>query len=123
MTLNASILARLRNQTAKFLKDTCLIEVQDQSTDEYGSPALSWSVVAEDVPCRMITAGYQNQSRAGLVGSQESLQDMYKLICPYGTALDIDQRVTVNGQTYNVVQLMTARTDETDTQAIIVRQR
>ena len=79
MTLNAAIRARLRSQTEKYLKDTCLIEVQSDVTGEFGDQPIAWQIVASDVPCRVITAGYQNSSRAGLVGQQESMMDLYKL--------------------------------------------
>jgi len=124
MTLNSQVLAQLRNRTAAFLKNTCLIEVQQQVTDEYGSPVQAWAIVAADVPCRVLPiAAGSMASMSSLVGSGESLQELYKIICPYGTALAPDQRVTVNGAVYNVIQLVTARTDETDTQALLTRQR
>lgn len=124
MTLNSNVLAQLRNRMAAFLKDTCLIEAQQQMTDEYGAPTLAWSIVAEDVPCRVLPIATSSmQSMSALVGSGESLQELYKIICPHGTALAPNQRVTVNGAVYNVIQLVTARTDETDTQALLTRQR
>jgi len=122
--LNARVLARLRNMTERYLKDTCLIEVQQRVTDEYGSPMQAWSIIASDVPCRVLPiASSSMASMSALVGSAESLKELYKIICPFGTALAPDQRITVNGEIYNIIQLVTARTDETDTQALLTRQR
>ena len=122
--LNAPMLAQLRSMTAKFLKDSCRIEVQTETIDEIGAPTQTWAIVADDVPCRILPMATGSMaSMSELVGSQESLRELYKIICPYGTALAPNQRITSNGATYNIIQLVTARTDETDTQALITRQR
>jgi hypothetical protein len=121
--IDAALLAYMRDRAADFLTDTCTIEVRAQGQGEFGNPSQStWTTVASSVACRVITIGSRFQPGAQVVGSREALTDVYRLICPYGTALDKDQRITLsNGDVYQVVDLNVERTSETDTQAVIVR--
>ena len=113
----------LRNVTARFLTETCLIEKQADSVGQWGQEGQLWTTVASGVPCRVISARAMLQSTAQQVGGQEQLVDTYRIIAPYGTALATNQRVTVGGVVYQVVGLVTDRTDETDVQCVAVRQR
>lgn len=119
-------LGAIKAMTAKFLTDTCTIEQRSLAVGEFGQPVEAYTVVSTGVACRVITIGnrffaqQQNPETAG----REHIMDAYRLIVPAGTALDVDYRVTLsNGDVYHVVDLITERTDETDSQAIIVRVR
>jgi hypothetical protein len=114
----------LKSATANYLTETCTIEAQEDTQSEYGTPELTWRVVAEDVRCQVIMMGRNfSTSSADVVSSQESIEDSYRIICPSGTALDINQRVTVGGLKYNITRLITDRSSETDAQALMTRQR
>lgn len=114
----------LKVATARFLTETCDIEKLANARDKYGNKVPNqWETVSSDVACRIITAGTRNQSSSMDVGSQEALVETYRLIVPAGTALDVDYRVTCNGIVYQVVNVLTSRTDETDRQAILTRVR
>ena len=119
----AQVVAMLQTVTAKFLTETALIEVETTSVGQWGQPVTLWQTVASEVACRVITATAQTSATAQQVGSQEALVDTYRIIAPYGTAFATNQRVTVGSVVYQVVGLVTDRTDETDTQAILVRAR
>lgn len=121
--VSSQVLAMMQRVTATFLTETCDIEVEQDSVGQWGQPAHSWQVVATGVACRVITARPMLQSTAGQVGGQEQLVDTYRLIVPAGTALAVNQRVTVNDLTYHIVSLITERTNETDAQAVMVRAR
>jgi len=78
------------------------------------------------VPCRVIMSRQGTRPSADLIAGQEQLVDEYRLIVPYGTALAVNQRVTVDGDdgaTYQVVGLIDRRTDATDSQAVLIRAR
>lgn len=121
--LPSALLSQLRAITAQYLKDTCTIQSLVNNRGQYGEViADGWSTVASGVACRIITE--RDTRKAGeLVGGQEALVDTYKIIVPVGTALAANQRIVCNGLTYDVVNLITGRTDETDEQAVIVRAR
>lgn len=121
--VSALVLSHMKGWTAAFLSERCLIEVEQEAAGQYGEPLNVWATVAADVPCRVITAGDNNQPQSEPVGDGESITEEYRLICPAGTALATGQRVTVGEMVYQVASLLTARTDETDVQAVITRYR
>lgn len=121
--LNSRMLGILRTVTAKYLKETCTIERETLAEDNFGGRKHAWETVASDVPCRVITVGNRQESRGQDVGSQETLVDTYRLIVPYGTSLETNMRVTVGGLVYQVVSILSDRTDETDVQATLIRVR
>lgn len=123
MVLNSQTLARLRAVVAHYLKETCTIQKLGNMRGQYGEVmADQWETVASNVPCRIITESVRWVA-GELVGEQESLVETYRLIVPVGTALAANQRIIISGITYEVVNLVTGRTDETDEQAIITRAR
>jgi len=124
MVLPAHLLAQLRSITAQYLKETCTIQQQANAIDQYGGvDASQWNVVASNVPCRIIMQGGAGNKLPQQVGEQESLIDAYRVIVPIGTGLAPNQRIICNGIIYEVTQLITARTDETDEQAMVIRAR
>lgn len=123
MPLDEQLLAMVRGSVQPWLKDRCTIERQSETLDELGSPVHSWEIAAENVPCRVITSGRKSDSAADIIGSAESMTDIYRISLPTTVELDIDYRITVGGQTYIVVRLETALSDEVFTQAIITRHR
>ena len=121
--LNSFALLSIRNSSRRWLKDTCTIERDTETLDELGSPIPGREIVAENVPCRMITSGRRGDSAAEIIGSAESLKEIYKIAIPSSVDLDINYFVTVKTITYSVVRLETALSDEVFTQAIITRHR
>lgn len=121
--IHKTMMKQIKSATRKFHSQTCLIEEQSASTvGELGEQLHSvWNVVQDNVPCRIITIGRQSGSAGQMVGEQESLVDSYRLSVPAGTPLGVDMRVTIDGLTYHVVNILTARTDENERQAIIKR--
>lgn len=116
-------LARLRGRAAQFLDQRCKIEVETATRGDMGEPVPGWATVADDVPCRVIQAGQFNADAVQNVGARETLPEMYRLALPPETALDVNQRVTVDDIVYNVVRLETALTSEIFRHALIVRRR
>lgn len=122
--LSAQALAMLRATTAKFFTDTCTIEREASARGKAGEPTHSPVMVATGVPCRIIDSTNRQTISAQMVGGQEAIVDTYRIIVPYGTALEVDQIITVSsGDQYHVVGLVTARTDKTDSQAVVRRAR
>ena len=115
------ILNSIKRRTAQFLTETCTLSQEEETTGKYGARTHSFVVVAEDVPCRVITVGSRYSGQIRQEGQQEAMKDVYRLVCPVGTQLTVDMRVEVNGLTYKIINVLTARTDATDAIAVITR--
>lgn len=124
VTVSNALKAQIQAALTGLLTDTCTIYAEQLGADEYGAPTGSWVVVASGVACRVIMLNRLKEA-ADAQGGQETIADTYRLIVPAGTALDTGQRVklTSDGQTYEIVDLVTLRTDAPDAQAIITRAR
>lgn len=118
--LNARTRAVLKTAVNMYLNQTCMITVDSISTDSYGAETHTTQVAAASVSCRLIRA---TPSDAAIVGNQETMADTYRLIVREGTALAVDQRVTVDNITYNVIGLVTGLTDNLYESAIVRRYR
>ena len=128
MSGNGSLTAReLEEARADFealLVDTCTVERRTVSTDEYGAPSETWTVVADNVPCRVMLARREfPRAEAGTVGAQEAMPEVYRLSVPWGTGLQPEDRITVGGAVYRITKLMTAATETLLEQAMIARAR
>lgn len=113
-------LALIQRHLEAFLTERCSIEVQTTTRDEYGGYSDTWTLVADDVHCRIYPIP-SREGAAAVAGSQETLVEVYRIVCPVGTGLDIDQRITVNNQVYHIVELIVQQTDGVDEQALMKR--
>lgn len=122
-SLPTVVLAHMRAMAESLMTDTCTIEVRADAVSDLGAVTNTWTLVASDVACRTITIGSRWQEMAAAVADRRALKDSYRLVCPAGTALAPDQRITLDsdGSQWLVTDLVTRRTDETDTQAVITR--
>jgi hypothetical protein len=121
--ISARTVALVRRTAERTLTDVCTIEKLTGSRGTMGEPLDDWVLVAEDVPCRIITAGTQSTSKAEAVGGQEALKDLHECIVPVGTSIDVDHRVITGGVTYEVVALETALTDAAFVKVLVSRAR
>ena len=116
--------AVMRAAAESLMTDTCTIEVASDAVGEYGEVLSDhYTTVASSVACRVITIGNRFKEKTMRVGERETIEDVYRLVTPYGTALAVDQRVTLysDGSRWQVVDLVTERTDDESAQAVIVR--
>lgn len=121
--LSSRTAAVVRRSVNGMLTERCTIERETGTTGLFGEPVQSWSAVAEDVPCRLITVGRRNSSETQVIGSRESVVDAFRLICPQDTAFAVDDRVSVGGRRYQVVTVEDDLTDAAYVAAIVVRER
>lgn len=110
---------RIQARVESMLNETCTIEREVLSTDEYGARVHTWASVASGVACRVIRAGTSNQGAGQVIAEQETMIDRYRLIVPAGTVLDVDYRVTVGARVYGVVNIADDLSDETHVSAIV----
>ena len=114
-------LARVREVAGRFMTETCVIEDEVIATDRYGAAVHTWQVSATNVACRVITETRMSGSDTTEIGSQTALVERLRLVVPTGTALGVNQRVTVGGAVYRVVALLEGHTDAVFASAVIVR--
>jgi len=123
--LSDRTIAMVRRNVSAMLTERCTIERESGATDDMGAPLHDWTVVASDVPCRVIRAGQQrNNTTTQIVGSQEALVETFRLICPVATPFKTDDRVRLaDGTVYQVVALDDQLSDQAFVAAIIMRGR
>lgn len=121
--LNDILLLQIRANAARWLKDTCTISRDTGTLDELGSPVSGSTIIATNVPCRIIKSKTISSSTAAIIGGAETLREIYKIAIPTTYQLDIDYQIASGGVTYDVVNIEAALTDGIFTQAIITRHR
>lgn len=122
--VTAPMLAYMRRVAAGFMTATCTIERVTGGLTEIGTPNTGLTVVASNVPCRVIMSGSgSNSSESGLQGMAETLTETYKIELATTQTVDIDYKITVDGITYDVIRIETALTDDVFTQVTATRRR
>lgn len=119
MGVPAQTLAMIRRVTKAMLTDVCQIDVEVITRGEFGEDVITLSNVASYEPCRLITVGQRFGTAQQQAGGQETLRTEYRLIVGRQVALAVNQRVTVAGETYDVVRIETELTDEAFHSAIL----
>ena len=124
ISLPNAVLASMRAAAESLMTDTCTIEVQSDAVGDMGELLDDvYTVVASAVACRVITIGNRFREAVAQTAERETIVDAYRLVCPQGTALAVNQRITLDSDSsqWHVVDLVTARTSEVDEQAVIAR--
>lgn len=124
--LSARTVGLVRGRVAQMLTETCTLQRESGATGTMGEPLHDdWLIVAADVPCRVIRVGeQQRRTSVQQVGAQESMVERYRLICPVGTAFDVDDRVVMSdGRIFQVADVQDGLTDEAYCSALITRVR
>ena len=136
ISLPSSLRGYIRAAAESLMTDTCTLSRQKDAAGDYGEIVSAYEVMATGVACRLITIGNRFSGAAGQPGQRaggqaemvpmgrETLTDTYRLVLPAGTTIDVDYRATMSsGDVYEVVDLVTERTDEADVLAIVTRVR
>lgn len=101
--------AMMRRYGRAFLTDTCTIERKPQ-TSEGGYLRGGWSVVGEDVACRMLPD--TRQDARGVVEDKEVGRVYFKLALAHDSDLRDGDRVQMGGVVYEVLQILVPLTDQ-----------
>lgn len=109
--VSSQVLAAMKTQAYRFLTDTCDIHVRQNSTDAYGYQTQDYSAAYTNVMCRLILSG-RGATNPAEIGEQERLVEEYRLSLKADQTIDVDDRVVLNGITYEVTGLITALTDK-----------
>lgn len=89
-----------------------------------GEPLQGYGNIATNVACRVIRAMNSKLATTEPVGSQVSLLETYRLICPVGTPFAVEDRVLMSdGRIFQVQALEDGLSDSAFAGAIIKRVR
>lgn len=99
-------------QASRFLTETCTVAREVVTVGEYGESARSWVVLATDVACRLISPKFSQRLLIQTADGREDARVEYGLILGMtATALQVKDRVTVNGRALRVTQVPAQMTD------------
>lgn len=117
-------IALVKRNVNAMLTESCTLQRETGATGTMGEPLHTFVNVATGVQCRVIRAKTPNASSQMVVGSQESMVELYRLICPVGTAFLVDDRIVMSDlRTFQVVSVEDGLTDEGFAGAVITRVR
>ncbi|MFP4323988.1 MAG: DUF6093 family protein [Anaerolineales bacterium] len=115
--MKAPDLSRLRAAHTASLTARCDIRRKTPATNDAGGPADTWSVVAAEVPCRLMPERSRRVIEAA--GGRESGFNYYRLSLPWDADIRPDDEVHIEGRTYQVVSLWDAHTLRTARRAVL----
>jgi len=98
-------LTRIGAQITKYLTDTCRIERETSTQDAMGAHRHEWSLVADNVACRLISGKDSRTAHTVRIGEQADLKESYRVVLPLGTDVDGGDRVIIDGVVYRVVAM------------------
>jgi hypothetical protein len=119
----AQTLAYIQRMTGQFQSETCTIQELTPVPNRIGVMGKSFSTVASNVRCRVITERGTSATTAEQVASREALVDGYRISLPAGTVIGHDYRIIVGDDTYDVVGVLDDRTDENEIQVRVTKVR
>jgi len=117
-----ALLTSFRAQVAARLPDTCVIQARSDTGDGAGGPGTVayTAVTGGTVACR-IDPIKSNSQDVLQVGRGEHLRVQYQLTAPHDAPVEIDRRLVINGENYEVVSLSAEHSWRVSTRAIIGR--
>jgi glyoxylate carboligase len=120
---SARTIAIVQQNVSEMLTDTCTIQRQTGATGTMGEPLNQLELIASGVACRVIRVKTPNANSQAVIGSQKSMVERYRLICPVDTAFRVDDVVTIGSDVYQVVDVEDKLTDAAFAGAVITRVR
>ena len=101
-------------------ENSCTISRPALTKGPTGAASSGKVIVASAVPCRIIDGSSETED----IGDQHAILERYKLIVPVGTELGVGYIVTVDdGNTYNILDIITRHSESVDAQAMMTRER
>ena len=113
------LLQNMKSRLETRLPDLCTISRYAKNSDSMGAPTGVPEIIATDIACRVIGGNSDIED----IGDQHALTESYTLIVPVGTQLGVGYIVTLaDGTVYQVIDLITRRSEAMDAQALIKRE-
>ena len=103
--ISGGMLAMMRAQVLARLPDTAVIQSVANVSDGAGGVTPTWGVGAGGtVLCRVDPLG-QISTESGVVASREAMAVRYRVTMPYDAPINVNNRVVIDGDTYEVVSV------------------
>jgi hypothetical protein len=96
--------AKLAAAAGQYLIDTATIYAQSDEKDAAGAQSSTRQPVLT-TPCRLLSAGKSNQAAVVEAARQETMSEIYRMIVPASVILEVNQRVVVNGGTFEITRI------------------
>ena len=104
--VNDLLRGQIRQTTLAFLTDRCTVSREASTAGAFGEQIRHWTLVMEDIPCRVIKTAFDRNQKIEEVANQESAPEVYSVILPLDAVeVQAKDRIEVNGQTLRVVQV------------------
>ncbi len=118
-------IAKVQANVNAMLTESCTLQRESGATGSMGEPLRNvFGNIATGVQCRVIRAKTPSGGTGMVVGSQEAMVELYRLICPVGTAFLVDDRVVMSdGRVFQVVNVEDGLTDKGFAGAVLTRVR
>lgn len=108
--LSAQELQDMQNTLEDSLSSTCVIQRQNNTTDNYGGYTEGWANFAVNVPCRVSPAPADRGYNVLVAGAPKSVGE-WLITLPPDTNVTVDDRIIWNSR-YFQVRVVIDRTDE-----------
>ncbi|MDX2078560.1 MAG: hypothetical protein SFZ02_19165 [bacterium] len=98
-------MGRISARLAFYLDNACRIEREATTQGAMGEPLHDWSLIADDVVCRLIRGTDSRTATTERIGMQADMDESYRVILPLNTDVLGGDKITVDGVAYRVVSL------------------
>lgn len=116
--IDATLLAHMRAQVLYLLPDTAVIQSVSNSSDGAGGFSATWAAVSGGtVVCRIDPV--TSRENIDVILGRETTTVMHQLTMPHNAPLNENNRVVINGNTYEVIQFTTTHSNNVSVRAII----
>jgi len=112
-------LVALRVIADDWFPDTCTIQTRTESVDALGGSSLSWSDTYEDVDCRLAPLGMQRAEQVFNFALEG--RSTWMLSVAYDQAITIEDRITFDSDTYEVLAVEDDHSYRTIRRALLAR--
>lgn len=119
--LTADQLASMKLTQVAAMPGTCSILALTENSDGMGGRTESWSTVASGVPCRLSPMQAMGTDVEAVVMERFQGRSLWQLTVPVTQAISHNNRVTVAGTVYEVVQVRDGGQWETARRVILAR--
>lgn len=114
-------LNKLRSDANRAVLDKkCTIMRNSQTFDSKGGSPDNYIDIADNVPCAMVGLSMPTQQ---VLAGQDVGIDSRTLHTPYGTDIQVDDQVTINGTDYKVLSPYGEKTLQIFTSVVILRKK
>lgn len=111
-SVDASVLAYIRNTVGNFLTSTCTIKTPSTSKSNSYAPRVSHTPVAQNVACRVMPTSSGTTTDAQMFADKQIVGQTYRIALPYGQEIKPGYVIEIGTDVYSVVAIEQEQTDK-----------